>query len=313
MDICYWIKSQSKSQTITKLVETLIEVVWMRVRFPPSPLIKIYKYMNQNVIYLNHHGSDEYIAETARFSTGSTNLDVEKTINFLIKNGHTSPLEFAQITFEIQCPIFVARQFMRHRMASYIEKSMRYYKGDGSDIKFYHFDDYYEEKGINNIYNDIYIDGEIFPGESPCGEVDATTRLPNLIYLNHAMYKTLLKNNITSEKARAVLPQAMMTTFRTQFNIRSLMNFFKLRLDKHAQDEIRTVAEMMYERFKELFPLTAKAFENYVLHSITFSREELNVLNRCVADNDDNDMDIHKIVETEKKDFIQKLYYIIKK
>jgi len=201
---------------------------------------------NQKVTYLSHHGNDKYIAETARVSTQSKNLEVERFINFLVRSGHHSPFEFAQIAFEIECPIFIARQFMRHRIASYVEKSMRYYKGDGSDIEFYD-----ELNEVNMSKNCEYLKGE---------------------------YQLMLKHNISSQEARAILPLATMTVFRVQFNLRSLMNFLKLRLDEKAQYEIQELAEMMYKIFEQHFPFTAKAFLNYILDAVTFSANEMKIL-----------------------------------
>jgi len=218
----------------------------------------------QVVKYLSHHGSDKYIAETARVSTQSKNLEVERFINFLIRNGHHSPFEFAQITFEIECPIFIARQFMRHRIASYVEKSIRHYKGDGNDIEFFEFNE-------NDIEN---FDTRIVGHTAYHDDVNEV----KLFDVCKEHYEDTLKIGIPSEQARAILPLATMTTFHVQFNLRSLMNFLKLRLDRKAQYEIQELAEMMYDIFEQHFPLTAKAFLNYILNAVSFSENEMKIL-----------------------------------
>jgi len=93
--------------------------------------------MQQSVKYLYHYGSDEQIAKIARNATGSDNTEVERFINFLIRKEHLQPFEFGGIVFQIECPLYIRSQFMRHRTFSYCELSRRY---NSENIEFYDYE-----------------------------------------------------------------------------------------------------------------------------------------------------------------------------
>jgi len=189
----------------------------------------------QDVALENFFNGDNEIVKYARICYGredSTNK--EGLIKTLITNGHTSVFEHSVFTFRIRCPIFVARQWMRHRMGSYTEKSLRYTK-PGSFTKL----------ELNNPEAEELID-----------VIFKTTM---------STYETLLSMGIKKEQARAILPIGIETEFYWTVNARSLMNFLKLRLDPHAQKEIRDYAEKVMNIFEEKMPITAKYFSKYVL------------------------------------------------
>jgi thymidylate synthase (FAD) len=139
--------------------------------------------------------------------------------------------EFANFTFRIKCPIFVARQWMRHRMGSYVEKSLRYTKAEN----------FYIPEGT-----------------------DAKQLFDAAIRTSISAYETLLAIGVKKEQARAVLPLSVMTEFYWNVNARSLMNFLKLRLDKHAQLEIREYAQEIMNIFESKMPITAKYFKEMI-------------------------------------------------
>lgn len=219
--------------------------------------------MKSKVEYINHYGDDAKVCEVARVSTQSKQKGVKELINFLIRNEHLSPFEFCFIEYQITMPIFIARQFMRHRTFKYAEKSMRYYKGNGEDIEFYHFDepiDYWFDEYSYNEQDDVTL------YEHSVNSISLET------------YQQHIEKGVPSEKARSVLTQSMMTTVRVQCDLRNLLSFFKQRLDKNAQTEIRDVAIQMYEIFHKFFPITSQAFKDYILYSIKLSTKEQRLL-----------------------------------
>jgi len=196
---------------------------------------------------ISFQGNDDFICEIARVTTSSEKKNTKSLIRYLMRNQHHSPFEFCNITFEIEFPIFVARQFFRHRMFKYAEKSMRYYKGDGSDLKFYDFEN---EEILITKHN--------------------AKSLKN--------YQKLINKGYKSEQARAILSQSMMTKICVQCDLRNLMNFLRLRLDDKAQYEIRIIAEQMFNAMEKYFPITTEAFNDYILKSITLSKNEIDFL-----------------------------------
>lgn len=154
----------------------------------------------------------------------------EKLIDLLMKLGHESPFEHIVFTFHIKAPIFVARQWMRHRIASINERSGR-------------FTEFEEE---------FY--------------VPDTDRSPNANEMRKAMdasfrvYKDLISRGVKKEVARMVLPLSIYTEWYWTVNARSLMNFLNQRADSHAQYEIQKYAMAVAECFKSVCPLTYSAF-----------------------------------------------------
>ena len=141
--------------------------------------------------------------------------------------GHLSVFEFLQITFYIECPIFTARQVMRHRTGRYLERSLRYSKAENPD--FYYF------------------------GMKTNGEVEGTlknTQLYNAYKNALHTYKLLLDEGIKPEEARTVLPMGIYTQFYWQIDARNLFHFLELRINNHAQQNIRDLSFMILEELR---------------------------------------------------------------
>ncbi len=182
---------------------------------------------------LDVFGGDEAAVRAARISYMSTpDLEGDKRlISLLMVNGHESPFEHITLTFYVKAPIFVARQWFRHRIGSFSERSGR----------FTEFDE------------EFYIPDETRAG----GNVK---EMENAMHDAFETYKHLLKSGVKREVARVVLPMSLYTQWYWTVNVRSLMNFLKLRADKHAQYEIRSYAIAVAKFFRESCPLTYKAF-----------------------------------------------------
>lgn len=192
-------------------------------------------------------GSDDSICDAARVTTSSEGKDNKGLINYLMKNNHMSPFEFAELQFRITCPIFIARQWFRHRAGSYAEKSMRYDKTH--EIEYY------------------IPPEERFPDDDLWKE---STRYSK----NQSTFEELISDNYPSELVRGILPQAMFTTFMFKCNLRNIFNFLEQRLNENAQYEIRELANLVANIVKEKFPLSYEAFEEHILHSIRLSQTQ---------------------------------------
>lgn len=185
--------------------------------------------MNHEVTLLKTGMTEKEIANLTRMCYGKFNKKTtpeqdQKTLKNLIKKDHLTPFEMSSMTFKIKCPIYVQRQIMRHRTGSYLEKSLRYTKGEPEF-----------EAG----------------GYAGCGE--------DFEKIVKAIYKDRLKEE-KPEDARKVLPLSTLTEFIFHMDLRNLMHFFTLRLDSHAQKETRQIAKEMFVMFSLLFPTVAKAY-----------------------------------------------------
>ena len=203
-------------------------------------------------------GSDIDIVNAARVSYGKfveavSERDV-KLINFLMDHNHTSPFEHNQLSFRIKAPIFVGRQWMRHRMNSYNEISYRYVK---SALEFY-IPPKWREQDLKNKQASI-------------GSLDnpkATELYKKAIETSVQVYEQLLADGIGRELARAVLPLCTYTEFIFTCNLHSLMHFMKLRLHAGAQYEIRMYAQGMLKLALPHFPISLNAWKQKHMHEL---------------------------------------------
>jgi thymidylate synthase (FAD) len=196
-------------------------------------------------------GGDQRAVDSARVSFGSVSKGQEqdrKLIEYLLANGHLSPFEHSVFQFHIKCPIFVARQWMRHRIASYNEISARY-----TEVKeeFYYPEAFRVQDKINR------------QGSVRAGGLEQEKMLAvydKAIKASYAAYTELLAAGAAREMARMVLPVAQYTQFHWTINARSLLNFISLRADAHAQYEIRQYADAIIEIFRAKMPWTWEAW-----------------------------------------------------
>lgn len=175
----------------------------------------------------------------------------EGLVGFLIRERHGSPFEHNAFRFHIRCPIFVAREWFRHRIGSFNEFSMRY-----AEAK----DEFYVPAAAD-VRTQVGKPGA-YVFETVPAEVAAATRatLEESYRRAFATYQELVERGVAREVARAVLPVGIYTEFFWTVNARALMNFLSLRNAETAQREIRYFAEAVEELFAELMPVTHGAF-----------------------------------------------------
>lgn len=209
-------------------------------------------------------GTDKTVARAARVSFGSDDLSTDelterdkKLIHYLAKHKHTSCFEHQGATLRLKVPIFIARQIQRHRTFSYNEISRRYvdtppeffwpetWRGRAENVK----------QGSNDEdLSDKSIEGAIYT-------VEEAAR--GAVMQAHSAYTELLDNGVAPELARMILPQNMYTEFYMTSNLRAWSHFLKLRLDSHAQYEVRVVAEQVKDILTPLFPVSMEALLKY--------------------------------------------------
>lgn len=205
--------------------------------------------------------SDDAVTMAARVSTGSLYASPEKDaglINYLMRDRHGSPFEHNAFTFYIEAPIFVFREFMRHRIASYNEESGRY-----KELKPTFYIPAPERKLIQVGKVGAY---EFVEGSDEQFVVTSESIKDSCVFA-YEKYTEMLNAGVAREVARAVLPVNTYSSMFVTMNARSLMNFLSLRTTREGthfpsfpQREIEMVAEKMEEFFAEKMPITYATF-----------------------------------------------------
>lgn len=234
-------------------------------------LDKEYPVLDKGFVRLiDYLGGDARIVAAARVSygDGTKSFREDKTlINYLMKNSHTSPFEQVILTFHAKIPIFVARQWVRHRTARLNEISARY-----SVMP----DEFYlpapEQIRKQSKRNKQGRAREEVPPESQRRVLDLIKKDQEKIY---GSYRSMMdEDDIARELARINLPLSLYTQWYWQIDLHNLFHFLRLRLDPHAQYEIRQYAEVMAKMAKAVAPIAYDAFEEHVLHSVRLSKTE---------------------------------------
>jgi thymidylate synthase (FAD) len=220
-------------------------------------------------------GNDDSIVQAARVSYGKGTKTVNEDrglIRYLLRHKHTTPFEMVEFKFHIKLPIFVARQWIRHRTANVNEYSGRY-----SEMK----DEFYlpelSEIRPQSTMNKQGRSEETFPLEV---STEIRQKLETTQKHLFAEYQELLEMGFARELARINLPLSNYTEWYWKIDLHNLFHFLRLRIDSHAQYEIRVFGEAIAEIIKQYVPLAWQAFEDYILNARNFSAFEL----RAVAD-----------------------------
>ena len=205
---------------------------------------------------IDYMGDDTSIVQAARVSYGKgtkKKREDEKLIKYLMKNGHMTPFEMCEIKLHVKMPIFVARQWVRHRTANINEYSARYSELDGD----FYVPNRARMQGQSDK-NKQASEGPL-PRNVANGLIDAIQHASEEAYLD---YQDLLGNGLSRELARIVLPTNFYTQWYWKIDLRNLLHFLELRLDEHAQYEIREYAAVIADIVFDWVPVTERAWRD---------------------------------------------------
>ena len=298
---------------------------------------------NAFICLVDHMGDDSSIVQAARVSYGKDErpavmeLDAiegpeireaaiqkaEKEINkqdrqlirYLLNHSHSSPFEMVEIKFMVQVPMDCWRQWIRHRTANVNEYSTRYTEA----LDFFQITEPTEWR-LQSTNNKQGSSGFLTEWPEDCSYKDfcatpgALLSENELEYHDHAklLYQQRLSLGVAKEQARKDLPLSTYTRAYWKCDLHNIFNFLRLRMDGHAQLEIRSYANAMYEIVKQLCPVACEAFEDYVLHAKRFSRMEMecirNICNRIYPKpEEDKWIKSSSMTDREWKEFLKKL------
>jgi len=219
---------------------------------------------------VDYLGGDARIVQAARVSYGSGTKSYREDaslIDHLLRNEHTSPFEQVVLTFHVKLPIFVARQWVRHRTARLNEISGRY-----SVMK----DEFYrpapEDLAKQSSDNKQGRESEPLP---PAEAEEILAGMETGQKQAYADYMSLVDSGLAREIARINLPLSLYTEWYWQIDLHNLFRFLSLRLDPHAQLEIRRYSEVILDLARRVAPAATASFENHLLGGARFSRLEL--------------------------------------
>ena len=198
---------------------------------------------------------DLSVVNGARVSFARQKTEMEEAdaglIRFLMRERHATPFEHSVFRFHIRCPLFVAREWMRHRWGSFNEFSMRYAKAT-DDFYVPDADDVRSQVGKPGAYSFEPVEPEL---------AEETREALQAVYEQaYATYERLVEAGVARELARSVIPVGAYTEFYWTVNARALMNFVSLRNAEMAQREIRRYAEAVETSLAEKMPVTHAAF-----------------------------------------------------
>jgi len=227
---------------------------------------------------VDYLGGDQRIVQAARVSYGEGTKSYREDsalIDYLWRHEHTSPFEQVLLTFHVKLPIFVARQWIRHRTARVNEISGRYsvmrdeFFMPGAEALAPQSDD--NKQGRSDTPFDAQTAAQI-------QEI-----LKKGSQLSYERYKQLIDLGLAREIARIGLPLSLYTEWYWQIDLHNLFRFLMLRLDSHAQREIRAYAKVMLEITRTVAPAATASFERHTLQGVRFSGPEMEELRRRLA------------------------------
>ncbi len=240
-------------------------------------LYKKYKLLDHGFIrVIDYMGSDSAILQAARVSYGKGTKQInqdEALIKYLMRHYHTTPFEMCEIKFHVKLPIFVARQWIRHRTANVNEYSARY------SILDHEFYIPKAEQIAKQSDNNKQGRGKAFDLNTSKKIIDSLINDSNLAYSH---YEKFIEQGLAREIARTNLTLNYYTQFYWKVDLHNLFHFLKLRIDKHAQYEIRVYAEIMLDIIKEWVPIAHSAFIEYCLESAYIPRSGLEVIRKLI-------------------------------
>lgn len=224
------------------------------------------------VRYIDHMGTDKTIVEAARVSYKSPSKGDEqdkKLLQYLWKNKHTSPFEMCKLQLNIKLPIFVMRQYVRHRMQNLNEMSARYTQLPNE----FYIPDAWRPQDTKNKQGSVETENwnpyikygikSIDENGVNSGPKNATECLTDFCESSYKLYEDMLEAGIAREMARMVLPVNIYTEIYCCWDLKNLIHFIGLRDDSHAQAEIVEYGRAIKKIAKELFPWAVEAYDKF--------------------------------------------------
>jgi thymidylate synthase (FAD) len=267
------------SKTIRPVAEGIEKILYQVFPALDHGFIRVVDYM----------GDDQAVVQAARVSYGKGTTRVSEDrglIRYLMRHRHSTPFEMCEIKLHVKLPMFIARQWIRHRTASINEYSARY---SVLDKEFYIPDA--KDLAVQSVSNRQGRGGVL--SEKDSNEAlemlkrDAEKCFDTYEYLlNEKSNGDIIDNNrdgLARELARINLTLNTYTQWYWKTNLHNLMNFIYLRADSHAQYEIRVYADIIYDIMKAWVPITAEAFSSYRSGSIELSTEAMKVIKLMIA------------------------------
>ena len=219
-------------------------------------------------------GGDDAIVQAARVSYGKGTSKVSQDrglIRYLMRHRHTTPFEMVEFKFHCKMPIFVARQWVRHRTANINEYSLRY--SEARD-EFYYPDP-------KHIQLQSALNKQGRAGKIPKKLTDKVLQyFKEISERSFEMYQELNEAGLARELIRAILPVNLYTEWYWKNDLHNLLHFISLRSDSHAQYEIRVFSDAMAESVQEVAPFAWEAYQDYVVQGMRFSRIEQSLLEK---------------------------------
>jgi len=206
------------------------------------------------VRYVDHMGTDQRIVEAARISFKRPSKGEEedrRLLEYLYKNKHTSPFEMVKVMVNIRLPIFVMRQYVRHRMQNLNEVSARYSQ---LPAEFY-IPKVWRAQDVRNRQGSVETDD--LPHQMLSDVLNTKCKDA------YAVYERMLETGVAKEMARMILPLNIYTEIYACWDMKNLLHFISLRDDSHAQAEIQEYGRAIKQICRELFPWTMDVYEKY--------------------------------------------------
>jgi thymidylate synthase (FAD) len=214
---------------------------------------------------------DFAIVQAARVSYGQGTKQVSEDrglVRYLMRHRHSTPFEMVEFKFHIAMPIFVARQWIRHRTANVNEYSARYsivpdrfYRPDVESVR--------KQSKSNRQGGDEPIEA---------GTAEEFLGLLERAEAHYKEYLALTEKGVARELARAALPVSVYTEWYWKCDLHNIFHFLSLRMDPHAQLEIQVFARAMYELMKPIVPVSCEAFEDYRLDAMHLTKLEIEAM-----------------------------------
>ncbi len=268
----------SKSETLRSTVPELENILYQPFEVLDHGFVRVIDYM----------GDDSAIVQSARVSYGKGTKQISNDkglIKYLMRHRHSTPFEMCEIKFHVKLPIFIARQWIRHRTANVNEYSARY---SILDKEFYipSIENVAAQSTINNQGR-----GEVLTSDEAAEVISILKKDAEQTYAN---YETLLNENsegvsidetkpgVARELARMNLTLNTYTQWYWKIDLNNLLHFLALRADAHAQYEIRVYADIMMDIVKKWVPIAADAFEDYRIGGTEVSAKEISLLKKLL-------------------------------